>query len=161
RGVRLDQALGGRGALDKASNIALQNDVKNCRAERSCPHILRHLGDAEPAFVRLLGDWDYRYALNAVAPTVFEAFMALWQREVISQHMPERLLDLTHQQTGLAATLLEDSSITYFADGIASHVITTARRTLAALRERLGADTARWQWGRVHQAHWHHPVGDA
>ena len=28
--------------------------------------------------------------------------MALWQREVIGQHLPERLLDLTHQQTGLA-----------------------------------------------------------
>ena len=48
--------------------------------------------------------------------------MALWQREVISQHLPERLLDLTHQQTGLAADLLEDSTIAYFADGTAPHV---------------------------------------
>ena len=37
------QALGGSGALDIAANIELQNDVKNCRAERLCPHILRHL----------------------------------------------------------------------------------------------------------------------
>ena len=41
--------------------------------------------------------------------------MALWQREVIGQHLPERLLDLTHQQTGLAAGLLEDPTIGYFA----------------------------------------------
>ncbi|HET7880661.1 MAG TPA: penicillin acylase family protein [Acetobacteraceae bacterium] len=160
RGVRLDQALGG-GSLDQAANVALQNDVKNCRAERSCPHILRHLGDAEPAFARLLGDWDYRYALTAVAPTVFEAFMALWQREVIGQHVPERLLDLTHQQTGLAASLLEDPSIAYFADGTTPHVIAVAQRTLATLREGLGDDVAGWQWGRLHQAHWHHPVGDS
>ena len=47
RGVRLDQALGGSGAMDTAANIELQNDVKNCRAERLCPHILRHLaGDS-------------------------------------------------------------------------------------------------------------------
>ncbi len=101
RGVRLDQALGGRGAMDTAANIELQNDVKNCRAERLCPHILRHLAGDDATFQRVLGDWDYRYSLTSIAPTLFEAFMALWQREVISQHLPERLLDLTHQQTGL------------------------------------------------------------
>src|SRR5262249_18325127 len=149
RGVRLDQALGGGGTLGKAAIVALQNDVKNCRAERLCHHILRLLGDAEPTFARLLGDWDCRYTLTAVAPTVFEAFMALWQREVIGQHMPERLLDLTHQQTGLAASLLEDPSVAYFADGTAPHASAVARRTLATLRERLGDGEAGWQWGRL------------
>jgi penicillin amidase len=161
RGVRLTQALGGRGTMDTAANITLQNDVKNCRAERLCPHILRHLGGSEPTFARVLGDWDYRYSLTGIAPTLFEAFMALWQREVIGQHVPDRLLDLTHQQTGLAASLLEDPAISYFAGGIAPHVAAVARSTLAALRSRLGDDEASWQWGRIHQAHWHHPLGDA
>jgi penicillin amidase len=163
RGVRLAQALGHRSGLDPAANIALQNDVKNCRAERLCPHILRHLGEGETAqvFRRVLGDWDYRYSLTSTAPTLFEAFMALWQREVIGQHMPERLLDLTHQQTGLAAALLEDGSIRYFADGTAAHAAATAARTLDGLRARLGHDPASWQWGRVHLAHWRHPLGTA
>ena len=160
RGVRLAQALGGPGAMDTAANITLQNDVKNCRAERLCPHILRHLAD-EPTFRRVLGDWDHRYSLTGIAPTLFEAFMALWQQEVIGQHLPERLFDLTHQQTGLAASLLEDPTIGYFADGVAPHVAAVARRTLDTLRARLGADETSWQWGRIHQAHWHHPVGDA
>ena len=86
--------------------------------------------------------------------------MALWQREVIGQHLPERLLDLTHQQTGLGASLLEDPTISYFADGTTAHVVAVAQRTLAALQSRLGSDEASWQWGRIHQAHWHHPVGD-
>ena len=104
RGVRLAQALGNRAAMDTPANIGLQNDVKNCRAERLCPHILRHLaGDRGDASKRLLGDWDYRYSLTSIAPTLFETFMALWQREVIGQHLPERLLDLTHQQTGLGS----------------------------------------------------------
>ena len=161
RGVRLDQALGGHGAMDVAANVRLQNDVKNCRAERSCPHILRHLAGEEATFSRVLADWDYRYSLTSIAPTLFEAFMALWQREVISQHLPERLLDLTHQQTGLAAGLLEDPTIDYFPDGTTRHVAAVARSTLAALRSRLGHDEAAWQWGRIHQAHWRHPVGDA
>jgi penicillin amidase len=161
RGVRLAQALGSRGGMDVAANIGLQNDVKNCRAERSCPHILRHLAGDEPVLVRALAGWDYGYSLTSIAPTLFEAFMALWQREVIGQHLPERLLDLTHQQTGLAATLLEDDSIRYFPDGTATHVVAVAQRALAALRARLGDDETAWQWGRIHQAHWHHPIGEA
>ena len=66
RGVRLAQALGGRNALDVAANISLQNDVKNCRAERLCPHIVRHLDRVEAAALRrVLGDWDYRYTSPA------------------------------------------------------------------------------------------------
>jgi penicillin G amidase len=162
RGVRLAQALGGQDALDNAANIALQNDVKNCRAERLCPHIVRWLEGDEAAslFRRVLTDWRFRYAADSVAPTLFEAFMAQWQHEVVGQHVPERLLDLTHQQTGLAAALLEDASIAYFADGTARHVALVAANTLVMLRTRLGSDPAAWQWGRVHQAHWQHPVGD-
>lgn len=161
RGVRLVQALG-RGTMDTAANITLQNDVKNCRAERLCPHILHQLGDDDTtaSFRRALGDWDFCYSLTSIAPTLFEAFMALWQREVIGQHLPDRLLDLTHQQTNLGATLLEDASISYFADGTTPHVAAVAQRTLATLRERLGNDEASWQWGRIHQAHWRHPLGD-
>jgi penicillin G amidase len=162
RGVRLAQALGGTTTLDPAANIKLQNDAKNCRAERLCPHIVRHLaGDQQNILARALADWDYDYALSSIAPTLFEAFMAMWQREVIGQHMPERLLDLTHQQTGLAASLLEDSSIGYFPDGTAAHVRSVAQKTLALLRSQLGGDEASWQWGRIHKAHWHHPIGDA
>ena len=161
RGVRLAQALGNRAAMDTPANIGLQNDVKNCRAERLCPHILRHLAGALATFERLFGDWDYRYSLTSTAPTLFEAFMALWQREVIGQHLPGRLLDLTHQQTGLGSSLLEDPTISYFADGTTAHVVAVAQRTLAALQSRLGSDEASWQWGRLHQAHWRHPVGDA
>jgi penicillin amidase len=162
RGVRLAQALGHGGKLDLGANIALQNDVKNCRAERLSPHIVRYLHGSEAASLlcRALGDWDFRYAANSIAPTLFEAFMAQWQHEVIGVHMPERLFDLTHQQTGLAASLLEDASIEYFPDGTARHVAAVAANTLAMLRARLGSDAASWQWGRVHQAHWRHPVGD-
>jgi penicillin G amidase len=161
RGVRLAQALGNPAAMDTPANIGLQNDVKNCRAERLCPHILRHLAGALATFEWLFGDWDYRYSLTSTAPTLFEAFMALWQREVIGQHLPGRLLDLTHQQTGLGSSLLEDPTISYFADGTTAHVVAVAQRTLAALQSRLGSDEASWQWGRLHQAHWRHPVGDA
>ena len=33
-----------------------------------------------------------------------------------------------------------------------------AKQAVAALRARLGADPAGWQWERVHIAHWRHPL---
>jgi penicillin amidase len=162
RGVRLAEALGSNVKVDAAASIKLQNDVKSSRAERLCPHILRHLessdDDAVSVLKKALRDWDFRYTVTSIAPGVFETFMALWQREVIGQHLPERLLDLTHQQTGLCASLLEDPGIRYFPDGTATHVVAVVQRAIAALRARLGSDTAAWQWRRLHQAHWHHPV---
>ena len=88
--------------------------------------------------------------------------MALWQREVIGEHVPERLLDLTHQQTGLAASLLEDdTSAGISPDATAVHVKDVARRRWPRFAHASAMTKWRWQWGRIHQAHWHHPVGDA
>jgi penicillin G amidase len=162
RGVRLDQELAPQRAMDRAAHIRLQNDVKNCRAERTCPHLLRHLAsvrEPEAAIVAgALSGWDYNYDLASAAPLVFEAFMAVWQRRVLSEHMPARLLDLTVQQTGLAVSLLEGEQPDYFAGGIAAAIGAVAKETVETLRRRLGDDPASWPYERVHVAHWHHPL---
>jgi len=162
RGVRIDQEFAGKQGLGRTENIRFQNDVKNCRAERLCPHILRLLAASkDPAAVRVtaaLSGWNHRYDLASAAPTVFETFMALWTRHVLAEHLPERLLDLTSQQSGLAASLLEGAVPDYFATGTAAHAITIAGQADAALRARLGEDPAGWQWERVHIAHWRHPM---
>jgi penicillin amidase len=162
RGVRIDQEFAGKQGLDRAASIRFQNDVKNCRAERLCPHILHQLAgsaDADVArVVAALTGWNYCYDLASNAPTVFETFMALWTRHVLAEHLPARLLDLTSQQSGLAASLLEGMQPRYFADGTAAHVVITAKQAVAVLTTRLGADPAGWQWERVHIAHWRHPL---
>jgi penicillin amidase len=156
RGVRIDQAFAAMPVADRAATIALQNDVKGPRAERLVPFILVHLTDAEFAPVRdALSGWDFGYTLDSAGPTVFETFMFLWQRAVLAVHMPARLLDLTQQQTGLAVMLLEDRAAAYFESGTPAMVRDVARATLARLRETLGDD---WTWGRVHTAHWRHPI---
>jgi penicillin amidase len=162
RGVRIDQEFAGKHGLDRAKNIRFQNDVKNCRAELLCPHILRLLagsadGDVAQVVAELTG-WNYRYDQASSAPTVFETFMALWTRHVLAAHLPARLLDLTVQQTGLATSLLEGAAADYFSSGTAMEAIAVAKQSVAALRTRLGADPAGWQWERVHLAHWRHPV---
>jgi penicillin amidase len=159
RGVRIDSAFAGMVGADQAAMIALQNDVKNTRAERMCAHIARHLTTPETKPIAdALAGWDFLYTLDSIAPTVFETFMFLWQRAVLSVHLPERLLDLTQQQTGLAMELLEDPSRRYFSTDTGTMVREIAARSVQRLSEKLGSDPAGWAWGRVHTAHWKHPI---
>ncbi len=161
RGIRIDQAFAGAKS-DVAASIALQNDVKSVRAERSCPHLLRALKGSDDADARAmeaeLAGWDHRYATGSVAPTLFETFMFHWQRRVLSEHVPARLLDLTAQQTGLCVSLLEQPEIAYFRTSTPAEIVAVAKQAMAALRERLGDDRRTWTWGRLHQAHWRHVV---
>ena len=162
RGVRIEGALAPPAVIDHAANIRLQNDVVSSRAMRLCPHILRHLGASDEPAARLvallLAGWNGQYDLASEAPTVFETFMALWQRAVLESYLPARLRDLTVQQTGLAAALLEGAEAGYFPAGMAPEVAAVAQASIDALTARLGAKPEGWRWERVHLAHWRHPL---
>ena len=142
----------------------MQNDVKNCRAERLAPHIVRLLKGStdQPTcalLVAALTGWDCRYDLASAAPALFETFMAPWNSAMCSAvHLPARLLDLTVQQTGLASSLLEGEVPDYFPAGTAAQRKRLREQTVAHLRERLGREPAGWAWREVHLAHWQHPL---
>ncbi len=165
RGVRLDEIFSGSSKMDVPANIALQNDVKNVRATRTVPHILAALaGSTNPAaseLAAILANWDHFYEQDTAAPTLFETFMALWNRHVQSAHLPAHLLDLTVQQTGLCTAVIEGEVPGFFADGLPAAVEQTAAAAIAALTARLGGDRAAWAWGKVHIAHWKHPLSSA
>ena len=161
RGARLAEAFGAMHGAGPDATIALQNDVMNVRAARAVPHILALLEGATgpAASVRaLLTGWDGNYTLDSPAPTVFETFMSEWQKAVLGQVLPERLVALCMQQTGLATTLLEQPGRAFFPEGTAKRAQAAAAAAHAALTARLGADPAGWAWGRVHIAHWKHPL---
>ena len=165
RGVRLAEVFSGTSRMDVAANIALQNDVKSSRAERTVPHIRAALaGGAGPEAAEvasILRGWDHCYTLDSAAPTVFETFMAIWNRTVLEAHLPAHLIDAAQQQTGLATSVIEGAIPDYFAAGIPATVVAVVRESIATLTERLGMDRTAWQWGRVHIAHWRHPLSNA
>ena len=164
RGIRIDQAFAGAKA-DRAHTIALQNDVKSVRAERSAPHVvalLERSDDADAAMVAgVLRGWDCNYTTDSVAATVFETFMFHWQRATLGVHVPPRLLDLAVQQTNLCVHLLANPAMEHFPGGSAEAAVAAARQSVAALRARLGHDPKGWNWGTVHVAHWKHAITSA
>jgi penicillin amidase len=69
------------------------------------------------------------------------------------------LTDTAMQQTGLCTVLLERPEQSYFQTGTTRAVaVEVARQAVATLRERLGPDRAGWRWGKIHLAHWRHPL---
>ncbi len=162
RGARIEEVLAPPTLIDRRASIRLQNDVVSTRARRLCPHILRLLGaSVEPAariVVAILSGWDGSYTGASAAPTMFETFMGNFQRAVLARHLPARLIDLTMQQTGLAAALLEGAEPDYFSAGTGAQVVAAARASVAQLTERLGPLPQEWRWERVHLVHWRHPL---
>jgi penicillin amidase len=175
RAARLAQVLDGapEGATGRRFSrddlIALQNDVTSARAARLVPALVRRLREGsagDDRDVALLGDtlaaWDHRYTLESPAPVLFETFSRLWQRRVARERFPERLLPLVQGQGGAAARLLEADDPGWFPDGtaLARALADTAREAVAEVRRRWGDDPAGWRWGRIHLAHWRHPLSD-
>ena len=163
RGIRINQVFA-EGNWDTAASIRLQNDVKSVRSERVVPGILKALKGATSPEAKIVSDalkgWDFNYTTASIAPTVFETFMFHWQRRVVAEHMPDRLIDLTMQQTNLACHLLEKPSTKYFKTSIAEEAAKAAKQAVETLKKRLGTDQKKWNWGAIHIAHWKHPLSD-
>ncbi len=164
RATRIEQGLAPGTPLDRDSVIALQNDVKNCRAERLCPPLVRRLANSDNANVRSLHDilsgWDFRYTLDSIAPALFETFSHAWQERVAAERFPARLVSMVKGQGGIAARLIEADDPDWFAQGTQSALHSVARGVLTVVRERFGNDPAGWQWGKIHQAYWQHPLSN-
>jgi len=162
RAERLQQVLEGSQPLDRNKSVALQNDVKSCRAERLCPPLIRRLAKTTHPEVNelrsLLEGWHGCYTVDSHAPTLFETFMRVWQERVARERFPAELVALVSGQGGPAARLIERGDLAWFGGDLSTELEAAARETMERVRTRYGADPADWQWGRVHHAHWRHPL---
>ncbi|MDQ6673149.1 MAG: penicillin acylase family protein [Chloroflexota bacterium] len=162
RAERLGQVLEGNLRVDRHQSVALQNDVKSCRAERLCPALVGWLAEThDPDVVELrdvLSAWDGCYATDSRAPTLFETFMQVWQEHVARERFPAELVPLLSGQGGPAARLIERGDLAWFAGDLRVELEAAARETMERARAHHGIDPAGWEWGRVHQAHWQHPL---
>jgi penicillin G amidase len=164
RAARIHQVLGGTERFDVEQAVALQNDIKSCRAERICPALvsrLAHSQDVDVVTLReTLAAWDNRYTTESPAPTLFETFMEAWQWRVAREHFPEHVAGLVHAASGAAARLIEqgDDDLHWFTGDLCSELEAVAREVVERVRARHGSDPLQWQWGKVHQVQWRHPL---
>lgn len=160
RATRIKQGIESHELVSPSEMVALQNDVKSCRAERLCPPLVRRLAVSDDPDVKLLaetlGAWDYRYTVEATAPTLFETFLHAWQERVAAERFPARLVPLVKAQGGPSFRLIESDDLAWFAGGTEAALLETAKAAVAEVRRLFGDSPEGWRWGAVHQMHVRH-----
>jgi penicillin amidase len=79
---------------------------------------------------------------------------------VASARFPRELAPLVQGQGGPSARLIQrgDLGFGWFEGDLGPELEAAARDAMQRVRTRHGSDPTGWQWGRVHHAHWRHPL---
>jgi penicillin amidase len=163
--------------LDRAGPVAAEQhwrfmwDTRNVMAAQMVPAMVAALADREDtgAMAEVLRNWDLIDHPDAVAPTVFQAisreFARLTFEDELGADVTARMLESWYYWQERLVRLAADNEEPWFDD-----VATPQRETrddllrraavLAGedLRQRLGANTSDWRWGRAHTVTFFSPL---
>ncbi|MGE0552930.1 MAG: penicillin acylase family protein [Gemmatimonadales bacterium] len=162
---RVMRVLSGRSGWTVKDFERLQHDEYSIPAEELTPMLvtaLRRRSVAHPA-VDTLAAWDYVMRRDAVAPTVFAAWLRQVGPLVYDRLVEERpggrgrrdwdlptvirLLTRTPEQLGASPIAARDSI-----------AVSAFRAAVAELADTLGATPGGWRWGRLHTTPFRHPL---
>jgi len=152
RARRMAGRLAGDPSVTLADAMSVQNDVHSLAAERNVRSLVRcadSLAATLPARLNealdTLRAWDFRATRDRVAPTLYRAWYAAFQRRAGLEGLP----GLTLAALGGEAPLAERPALA------ACSALVMALDTLEA---KLGPDLARWRYGRAHRARFRHAL---
>ena len=154
----------------------LQNDTYSNNAREIVPYIFAAFQDSAAAGAeeRLLLDylrnWNYYFAKDDIATTIFQTFWVQLLRNTYRDEMGDELFHdfqiLVNIPVRVTTALLRGGTSVWFDDRStpeAENRDDIVRRSLreagAVIRERMGNDSKMWRWGSVHQVTLTHPFG--
>jgi penicillin amidase len=177
RAARIDALLGDRKGLDAAAFRGVQGDVRSEAAERllqavetaaRSPAARSAESEGRTALERLRL-WDRRVDDRPIV-SLFQAFeRALWQRAFADEMGPALFqpfaeYGLTDRYAGVHAIISDPQSRWWDDIGTIERretrddiVVLAAADALMTMRRRFG-DESEWRWGRLHAAHFRHPL---
>ncbi|NOT08059.1 MAG: penicillin acylase family protein [Gemmatimonadales bacterium] len=167
RAMRINEMLRADSAVTPESMRAFQTDPKSVRAAAFIPLFRNVAGSGSGA--ALIGEWDGRYTKENRRAVLFEAAMDALDLLVWDELIPvDRRSDSAARPVQVPAEavllgLMADSTSAWWDDRRTPAVERrdeilrkAADQALAAVRQRLGSDEARWVWSAVHSANIHH-----
>ncbi|HEV7519281.1 MAG TPA: penicillin acylase family protein, partial [Thermoanaerobaculia bacterium] len=165
RSRRIREVLARADRLTVADSAALQGDDLSLLARRLVPVLLaaaRARGEGEDPDVQALAAWDFHMRPEGAAPLLFETWLAAVAKRVYSEQlakMPHGIAyaEAPHYDPEVLIRLLTAPD-EKGRDAVVLGALDDAR---AEVRSRLGPDRARWSWGALHQARFHHPLAAA
>jgi penicillin amidase len=175
RGERLDQKLAQPGVKwDLGNSQALQLDPGSGYAPRLLAPILDELRAAaatqeEEQLVERLASWNGDHDLDSIPATLFNQLAFELTRAAMQDELGDAFFDSLLQTRVLDVALprltADDQSPWWDKRGTApvesrAEIVKAAwQASLAHLRTTLGADSAKWDWGKAHTLTHNHPLG--
>jgi penicillin amidase len=115
--------------------------------------------------LQALREWDYRFEVDRVGASVFQAFWQAWTRRVAAVRFPAHLVGSAAGGCAHAAyCILRDGDGAgggepwFPAQQARSEIVRAFEESVAWLSERLGSDPGQWTWGALHPVTFRHAL---
>jgi len=162
RARRLHQLLASSTPHRLEDSRAYQLDTTSLPAQRVV-RLLAGVTDARPNVSRaldLLRRWDGNVRADSAAAAVFEVWFTNHLRRAVVQAVlpPAAAVRVGGGDATRVLQVLEGHGSWLTAVQRDRLVVDSLSNAVAELEKRLGSDPAQWQWGRLHQAVFEHPL---
>ena len=178
RAIRFDEIMKDLGdqKVDQSKIMQMQTDAVSIVAERWKPCVLEACKNARD--VRecrdLIKAWNCCVEVDSCAATIFNVFYYKMMENTLMDEVGEEIWvkELSHPYLyyvpDLALTkivhepnhaLYDDAATPGVKENRNDIIIKSLKQTKEVLEELLGDDPSQWQWGRVHQMRFNHPLG--
>jgi penicillin amidase len=172
RARRIEQLLTAQPTLSADDIARMQLDTVSIPAQQIAPYLLRAAQGAtgQPgaaAAARLFAGWDGDMPRPSAAAALFEATCAHLIDDMVHPLLDKKSFDAWdgNQYAITKLLILRDAlaqpGAPFFADATArdAAIARAEGEAFSDLKTYFGtADTSQWQWGKLHQAHFDHPL---
>jgi penicillin amidase len=169
RARRITDLLTTKATFSLSDMEAIQADVHNIPAETLAPQLVsagNSAGGDAALGASLLSGWDDNMTRESVAAAIFEVTAGNLLRDTVEPVLGTDLYGIyrsTYSPSGVFNVLLNlaatptapFASSTQEMQAKMAHALA---QSVSQLRARFGSETSTWQWGRLHEAHFAHPL---
>ena len=175
RAMRIDGLLNSKSNWTKEAVSKMIVDNTSATAQTIVGNMTKSLNVAnfsanENQALTILKDWKATHDLNDIAPTLYNKWFYFYLKATLEDEFGEenfKLLLSTHiikqmieNQTANPASPWWDNITTKDKKETQSEILTKSfKETIASLENQLGSDVSQWQWSKVHQVTFQHPIG--
>lgn len=160
---RIAEVLGSKSKLSFEDSLKLQNDFLSIPA-RKITGVLKSLTSDDPkvkASLALLTGWDHVTGPDSAAAALFEPWFSKHLGPKFVQALLPGVTFIQRPDTQVLIQALENPEQFFGADGKAKRdklLVDTLVSARAEVEQKLGADQAAWQWGKLQHTQFTHPL---
>ena len=174
---RISEMLANKTAVSINDFKEMQADFKSKLVEDMKNDLMKSLSlvndfdSVESQCFEVLKSWNGILNKNEAAPAVFEAFYVKLAENIFKDELGDELLKEMFSMTYIVnhavdqlwknktSIWFDDATTTNKKEGFDDIVQKSFRDSVKWLKEKLGGDPSKWEWGNIHQLTLEHPLG--